>query len=288
MKKNKKLEIYKDPIDYASKILNITLNTLQEDLLYDLYTRDEIWNGAIVTAGIRGTKTTAGAIIASYALYQYLQIKDPFCKYNDLTINGIFVSNGNNSFMFDAFINLIESSKWWENKIEELKSENLFSKTKDSITLGNVKITTSKKMPKIVGKTCLFFIMDEVSKIDIYDIKFDTPYNILYMNVERTLKALYPLSKSVFFTTPITKNDIGMKLLYASEKAKVTIKNLGLIEYLRNAYASQDRIKGLLGYNITTWDANSVLKKEDYIKNYKLNPVAYYRDYEAIPPLLFD
>ena len=304
-----------DAIEFitGSEFMDIELRPKQKQIIEDLFysfkdNGKPKYNEAVVVCGVRSGKSVISALISEFLTHKLLAMDNPSIelgqkKGQQLTAGFV----GATSYQaiqtaYSYFASDMNHNSWWVKYIDYLLEREkagegkgqLYQQSKQSINFREKNIciqTISAGSSNLSGLVSYSMVFDELSRFE------EDTVNQVYHTLERSTKSLSPFRRVITATTPSHETDFGMQLLYSAKDIRCE-SNLHRIrelceEYRYNKYILREDI---IAYNYTTYemvpkeinrDGFSVGYVEDDFINLKLsNPIAYNRDYNAIPMII--
>lgn len=211
---------------------------------------------------------------------------------------------------YASFVSDIQQNPWWIKYINYLTEREkagegigkLFQNLKQSIFFREKNViiqSLNSNSNSLAGMTSYSVVFDEMSRFKVSDgqnqgITEATTAQAVYNTASRSAKSLAPFSRVLTVTSPIYETDYGMELLYMAKDLRCD-GNLREISLLRKKHPpKQGYNENMIAYNYSTYEAAEKginrdgievgYTEDDFINERNSNPVAYRRDYIAVPP----
>ena len=250
------------------------------------------YNELIGVVGMRGGKSVLVACMSAAIIHELLCVdglQEQLGLVKSQEIDGAFVASSGeqaSETIYGHFRGFYDNSPWFQNYRKSLldleiadpnlRRGDLYWATEKAIHFKDkhirIKSLTSNS-GSIAGKTRIFAVIDELSRMDAGDSKRSATevYRVLKRSLV-TIKAavdrlrnqgIYnvPDARMFCISSPIFEDDKAMLLLKQSEKA--------------------DK---MFAFHRSTWEFNPDITKEDLADEYATDPVGAERDYGANPP----
>lgn len=264
-----------------------------------------------------GTVTHNSAVAAmscAWLTHRLLQYDDPAAAFGQvpgyqLSAQFIATSEAQSKQTAYASFEALMSNPWWKKYIQYLK-EREESEGKDTLFQNLTQQIYFKEKNLIIkslhsnsnalaGMTSYIVVFDEMSRFKVGEnvTQGETERSTaqaVYNTSSRAVTSLRPISRVLTVTSPIYETDYGMRLLYNAGTVH-TGQNARITESLRKKYNPVNgRNKKMVGYHYTTFEMAPLgvnkkgisigVDEADEINKKNENPIAYNRDYYAIPP----
>jgi hypothetical protein len=211
---------------------------------------------------------------------------------------------------YSSFETLMNANSWWTKYIAYLKDREI-NEGKETLYQGLTRSIFFKEKNVIIkslhsnsaslaGMTSYFVVFDEMSRFKVSDneIQLESEKSCaqaVYNTSSRSAASLNPFSRILTVTSPMYEKDYGMQLLYLAGTVRAW-SNSQLTDTLRRKYRPKTgrHNEKMVGYHFTTFEMAPRVKnkygimtgvsEEDFINEQMQSPLAYSRDYLAIPP----
>jgi hypothetical protein len=250
------------------------------------------YNELIGVVGMRGGKSVLVACMSAAIIHELLcvdNLQEKLGLVRSQTIDGAFVAASGEQAaetIYGHFRGFYDNSPWFQNYKKKLRDleiadpdlrrGDLYWETEKKINFKEkfiqIKSLTSNS-GSIAGKTRIFAVIDELSRMDAGDSKRSATevYRVLKRSLV-TIKAsvdrlrsdgIYNVPDASMFciSSPMFEDDKSMQLLKQAERS--------------------DK---MFAFRKTTWEFNPDITKEDLADEYATDPLGAERDYGANPP----
>jgi len=250
------------------------------------------FNELIGVVGMRGGKSVLVAAMSAAIIHELIcvdNLQEHLGLVKSQEIDGAFVASSGeqaSETIYGHFRGFYDNSPWFQHyrrallDLEiidpDLRRGDLYWSTEKMIHFKDKRIrikSLTSNSGSIAGKTRIFAVIDELSRMDAGDSKRSATevYRVLKRSlitikaaVERLRQAgdySVPDARMFCISSPMFEDDKSMLLLKQSEKSEK-----------------------MFAFHRTTWEFNPDITKEDLADEYATDPIGAERDYGANPP----
>ncbi len=242
------------------------------------------YNSLLAIVGMRASKSTTAAIIASFLEHKVLISRSPQKLFGQSPTQqfevGFVATTAKQSekTIYEAYRGLRDNSTWLQTYlkrlkgIEKYKNQYYEDKSKSSVKYKHIRVnfeSFSSNSAGIAGSTRIAAFIDELSRFDASESKrsANEVYRVFSQSLKtvRAVRLIKPIPNvfgiSVATTSPISATDYAMQLGKKSEN-------------LDNFYFIHKK----------TWEYNPFQPRSNFDEDYALDPIGAERDFGANPP----
>ena len=250
------------------------------------------FNELIGVVGMRGGKSVLVACMSAAIIHELLCV-DNLQKQMGLVksqeIDGAFVAASGeqaSETIYGHFRGFYDNSPWFQNYRKalldleiadpNLRRGDLYWSTEKSLHFKDkhirIKSLTSNS-GSIAGKTRIFAVIDELSRMDAGDSKRSATevYRVLKRSLVTIKAAVERLRNKGIYTIPDARMFCISSPIFEDDKAMLLLKQA-------------DKAEKMFAFHRTTWEFNPDITKEDLADEFATDPLGAERDYAANPP----
>jgi len=250
------------------------------------------YNELVGVVGMRGGKSVLVACMSAAIIHELLcvdSLQESLGLVKSQEIDGAFVAASGeqaSETIYGHFRGFYDNSPWFQNyrrallDLEILDSTlrrgDLYWATEKSIHFKEkhirIKSLTSNS-GSIAGKTRIFAVIDELSRMDAGDSKRSATevYRVLKRSLITIKASVERLRKSGMYNVPDARMFCISSPMYEDDKAMLLLKQA-------------EKSDKMFAFHRTTWEFNPDITKEDLADEFATDPLGAERDYAANPP----
>jgi len=250
------------------------------------------FNELIGVVGMRGGKSVLVACMSAAIIHELLQVdklQEKLGLVKSQEIDAAFVAASGeqaSETIYGHFRGLYDNSPWFQNYRKALldleildntlRRGTLYWQTEKSIHFKEkhirIKSLTSNSS-SIAGKTRIFAVIDEISRMDTGDSKRSATevYRVLKRSLITIKASVERLHKQGIYDIPDARMFCISSPMFEDDKAMLLLKQAGKSEKM-------------FAFHRSTWEFNPDISKEDLADEFASDPLGAERDYGANPP----
>ena len=250
------------------------------------------YNEMIGVVGMRGGKSVLVACMSAAILHELLcadRLQERMGLVRTQEIDGAFVAASGeqaSETIYGNFRGFYDASPWFQdykNKLMDielldpsLRRGQLYWQTEKSIHFKDKHIrlkSLTSNSGSIAGKTRIFSVMDELSRMDAGESKRSATevYRVLKRSLVTIRASVERLRKSGIYGLPDARMFCISSPLFDDDKAMSLLKDA-------------EKNSKMFAFHKATWDFNPDITQEDLAEEFASDPLGAERDYGANPP----
>ena len=250
------------------------------------------YNEMIGVVGMRGGKSVLVACMSAAILHELLcvdRLQERMGLVRTQEIDGAFVAASGeqaSETIYGNFRGFYDASPWFQeykNKLMDielldpsLRRGQLYWQTENSIHFKDKHIrlkSLTSNSGSIAGKTRIFSVMDELSRMDAGESKRSATeiYRVLKRSLVTIRAAVERLRKNGIYGIPDARMFCISSPLFDDDKAMSLLKDA-------------EKNDKMFSFHKATWDFNPDITQEDLAEEFASDPLGAERDYGANPP----
>lgn len=250
------------------------------------------FNELIGVVGMRGGKSVLVACMSAAIIHELLcvdNLQEQLGLVKSQDIDGAFVAASGeqaSETIYGHFRGFYDNSPWFQNYRKalldleiadpNLRRGDLYWSTEKSLHFKDkhirIKSLTSNS-GSIAGKTRIFAVIDELSRMDAGDSKRSATevYRVLKRSLVTIKAAVDRLRNKGIYNVPDARMFCISSPIFEDDKAMLLLKQA-------------EKADKMFAFHRTTWEFNPDITKEDLADEFATDPVGAERDYGANPP----
>jgi hypothetical protein len=245
------------------------------------------FNTMLLIIGMRSSKSTTAAIIASFLEHRLLLAKSPQKLFGQSPSQqfeiGFVATTAKQAekTIYEAYRGLRDNCTWLQSYIKKLRDIETFKnqyyedKSKSSVKYKHIRVnfeSFSSNSAGIAGATRIACFIDELSRFDDTGSGSKKSANEVYSVFSRSLKTIR--ATRLIKTIP---NCFGIQVS--------TTSPISATDYAMNLGKKSEIVKNIYFVHKPTWEFNPYQPRENFQEDYDLDPIGAERDFGANPPL---